>query len=204
MKNNALIIFVKNIIAGQVKTRLAATLGNVIAMDIYQQLLKKLIYNIQSLDVDKIVFYSDFIEENLWDSGIFQKEIQQGDDLGKRMENAFKVSLAAGYKNIIIIGSDCPGMDEIILNKAFENLDSFDIVIGPATDGGYYLLGMTKSYPFLFENINWSTDKVLQQTIDLCKRNRLSYFSLPELSDIDEEKDLIYFEELVMIKNERS
>lgn len=204
MKENALIIFIKNLIPGQVKTRIAATLGNDVAMEIYQQLLKNLNNKIQSLKVEKIVFYSEFIEEDIWNPTIFQKEIQQGNDLGERMENGFKASLAAGYKKAIIIGSDCPGMDENILNDSFEKLTGFDIVIGPATDGGYYLLGMKKNHPYLFQNIEWSTDKVLQQTIDLCNRNHLSYYLLPELSDIDEEKDLRHFHELVMFKNKRS
>jgi len=67
------------------------------------------------------------------------------------------------------------------------------VVIGPATDGGYYLLGMKKVYPYLFQNMKWSTDKILQQTIDLCNIHQLSYFLLPELSDIDEKKDRIVF-----------
>ena len=67
------------------------------------------------------------------------------------------------------------------------------MVIGPATDGGYYLLGLKKVYPYLFQNMKWSTDEVLQQTIDLCKIHQLSYFLLPELSDIDEKKDRIVF-----------
>ena len=200
MKKNALIIFVKNVIPGHVKTRLAATLGNDVAMDIYQQLLKNLKNNIQSLDAGKIIFYSEFIEDDIWDYSIFKKNIQQGNDLGERMKNAFDVSLAAGYKKAVIIGSDCPGIDENILNEAFEKLTGFDVVIGPATDGGYYLLGMKKMYSFLFQDIEWSTDKVLQQTLSVCNRNHLTYFQLPELSDIDEEKDLTHFKELVMSK----
>ncbi len=204
MKKNALIIFVKNVIPGQVKTRLAATLGNDVAMDIYQQLLKNVNNKIQSLDAGKIVFYSEFVEDDIWDSSIFKKDIQQGNDLGERMENAFKVSLAAGYKKAVIIGSDCPGIDETILNEAFEKLTGFDVIIGPARDGGYYLLGMKEMYSVLFQDIEWSTDKVLQQTLSVCSRNRLTYFQLPELSDIDEEKDLRYFKELIMLKNRRS
>lgn len=205
MKQNALIVFVKSLIAGQVKTRLAATLGNDAAMEIYKQLLTNVHNKIRSLEVDKIVFYSDFIDEDdIWEKNIFQKEIQQGSDLGKRMENAFKASFAIGYKKTIIIGSDCPGIGEDILKNAFVKLNSFDIILGPAIDGGYYLLGMKKSHPYLFQYINWSTDKVLQQTIDLCKRNQLSYFLLPELSDIDEETDLKYFENRMMLKQKGS
>lgn len=192
MTDNALIIFVKNLIEGRVKTRLAATLGNDGAMDIYKQLLKNTQNSILTFEADKIVFYSDFIEEEIWEKNSFQNKIQQGNDLGERMKNAFKSSFIAGYEKIVIIGTDCPGIHKSILENAFMALNNLDIVIGPATDGGYYLLGMKKEHPFLFQNIEWSTDKVLQQTIDLCNKNRLSYFLLPELSDIDEEKDLIH------------
>lgn len=193
MTDNALIIFVKNLIEGHVKTRLAATLGNDGAMDIYKQLLKNTENSILTFETDKIVFYSDFIEEEIWGKNLLRNEIQEGNDLGERMKNAFNSSFTAGYEKIVIIGTDCPGINKSILENAFMALNNLDIVIGPATDGGYYLLGMKKECPFLFQNIEWSTDKVLQQTIDLCNKNRLSYFLLPELSDIDEEKDLIHF-----------
>jgi hypothetical protein len=196
MKNSVLIILVKNLIPGHVKTRLAATLGNEAAMDIYIQLLKIVHDKIQSLEFDKNVFYSHFIETDIWENDLFQKEIQTGIDLGERMKNAFKSSFTVGYKKAIIIGTDCPGINENILRSAFCRLDHFDVVIGPASDGGYYLLGMKKEYSFLFQNIKWSTHVVLKQTIELCNKNQLSYFLLPELSDIDEEKDLIHLKTL--------
>ncbi len=204
MTENALIIFVKNLIKGRVKTRLANTLGDEVAMDIYQQLLKNVHDKIQSLEIDKIVFYSEFIEDDIWQNDLFQKEIQEGNDLGERMKNAFKSSFTAGYKNVVIIGTDCPGIYEDILEDGFLKLNKSDIVIGPATDGGYYLLGMKKVHSFLFQNIEWSTDSVFQQTIELCNRNHLSYFLLPGLSDIDEEKDLKHFENLIMLKLKKS
>ena len=211
MSENALIIFVKNLIEGHVKTRLAKTLGNDAAMDIYKQLIKNTHDKIQSLEIDKIIFYSDFIEDDIWENDLFQKEIQEGNDLGERMKNAFK-SLSAGqtgsftarYKKVVIVGTDCPGINKHILSDAFLKLNNFDIVIGPATDGGYYLLGMKKEHSFLFQDIEWSTDKVFQQTIELCNRNHLSYFLLPKLSDIDEEKDLKHFENLVILKDKVS
>jgi len=199
MTDNALLIFVKNFIPGHVKTRLAATIGNEAAMNIYLQLLHHTNMVANNIEADRIVFYSDFIEDDIWKNGVYKKEIQEGNTLGMKMENAFKSSFTAGYQKITIIGTDCPGIDENILKEAFAKLDDHDIVIGPATDGGYYLLGMKKEYPYLFQNIKWSTDEVLYQTIDLCKIHQLSYFLLPELSDIDEEKDLIHFESLLML-----
>lgn len=196
MKDNVLLIFVKNLIGGHVKTRLAATLGNDAAINIYKQLLINTHTAIHSSPIDKIVYYSNFIEDDIWENTVYKKEIQHGNTLGMRMENAIKSSFTAGYKKIIIIGTDCPGINKNILKKAFLNLNSFDIVIGPATDGGYYLLGMKEDHPILFQNIEWSKNVVLQQTIHLCNQNRLSYFLLPELCDIDEEKDLIHFKTL--------
>ncbi|MEO6949189.1 MAG: TIGR04282 family arsenosugar biosynthesis glycosyltransferase [Ginsengibacter sp.] len=196
MKKNALIIFVKNLIPGHVKTRLATTLGNGAAMNIYQQLLKVVHDNIQGADVDKVVFYSDFIENDIWQNSIFQKEVQKGKNLGERMNNAFESLFLAGYEKVVIIGTDCPALDESIIHTAFAKMSDSDVVIGPATDGGYYLLGMKKLHPFLFQNVEWSTSSVLTQTIDLCKINELTYFLLNELSDIDEEKDLIHFKKL--------
>lgn len=200
MTSNALIIFVKNLIKGQVKTRLANTLGDDAAMNIYKQLLKNTNDAIQSFETDKIIFYSKSIEDDIWENNLFQKEIQEGNNLGERMENAFKSTFAVGYKKAIIIGTDCPGINKNILKDAFAKLDDHDIVIGPATDGGYYLLGMKKENPYLFQNVKWSTDVVLQQTIDLCIIHQLSYFLLPALSDIDEEKDLVHFESVLRLK----
>ena len=200
MNENALIIFVKNLISGHVKTRLAAALGDETAMEIYNQLLVSVKQNIHNINAEKIVFYSTFIEKDIWENNLFQKEIQQGSDLGERMKNAFKKSFSKGYKKILIIGTDCPDVDENILESAYENLNQSDVVIGPAIDGGYYLLGMKKENSVLFDDVKWSTDQVLNQTINHCKNNNLTYFLLPELSDIDEEKDLIYFKNLSLSK----
>jgi hypothetical protein len=196
MTNHALIVFVKNLVNGQVKTRLAATLGNEQAMGIYQKLVTHTHDVVQFFTADKFVFYSTFIEDAIWQNNLFHKEIQTGIDLGERMKNAFKSIFEKGYQKAIIIGTDCPGINESILKDAVSNLNDFDIVIGPATDGGYYLLGMKKMHSFLFENIEWSTNKVLQQTINLSNLHKLSYFLLPELSDVDEEKDLIHLNTL--------
>lgn len=200
MTNNALIIFVRNLINGSVKTRLAATLGNDVAIDIYKQLLRNVHDKIKSLDSDKIVFYSDYIQDDIWEDKSFKKVIQEGNGLGERIENAFKFLFTAGYRKLIIIGNDCPELNGAILELTFERLNEFDIVIGPATDGGYYLLGLKNNYSFLFRNIEWSTVNVLHQTIERCDRNHLSYYLLPELSDIDEESDLIHFKNLIMPK----
>lgn len=190
----ALVIFTKNPEAGKVKTRLAATLGNEAALTIYRHLLSYTISVTAYLPVDKFVFYSNHIEEDdLWDSKYYYKEVQQGFDLGERMKKALNAIFQKAYDKAVIIGTDCPDLNEGIIMNAFAYLSSHDVVIGPAEDGGYYLLGMKQFYPQLFENITWSSSIVLEETVTKCAALQLNYGLLPVLKDIDEEKDLKTF-----------
>ncbi len=185
-----MLIFTKNPEAGKVKTRLAATLGDDEALAIYRQLLSHTISVTEYLPVDKFVFYSNHIEqEDFWHSKHYYKEVQQGFDLGERMKNAFDVTFQNGYDKIVIIGTDCPDLNAGIIMNAFAYLNSHDVVIGPAEDGGYYLLGMKQLHSQLFENITWSTSIVLDETVTKCAALQLDYCLLPVLKDIDEEKD---------------
>jgi len=118
------------------------------------------------------------------------KEKQHGNSLGERMNNAFNNVFEKKYSKAIIIGTDCPALTEKVINDAFEKLNNYDVVIGPANDGGYYLLGMKKLHQQLFKNINWSTETVFDATINICNNLNLSYCLLPVLNDVDEEKDL--------------
>ena len=188
----ALLIFAKNLIYGEVKTRLAATVGNDAAFSVYKELLLHTKEITKDILADKIIFYSNRIEDNdIWINETYKKQIQQGNDLGKRMENAFAYAFKNNYDEVVIIGTDCIELTSSIINDAFNQLKNYDVVIGPAKDGGYYLLGMKKLYSEIFQNILWSTDRVLQQTIAICKRESLSCHLLQVLSDIDDEKDLL-------------
>lgn len=190
----ALIIFTKNPDAGKVKTRLAATIGDEKALAVYVRLLSHTASVSSDLPMDKFVFYSDqIIKDDTWDDAVFYKEIQKGNDLGEKMENAFENIFEKGYRKIVIIGTDCPELNAGIIINAFACLDTRDVVIGPAADGGYYLLGMPQLHGSLFRNISWSTNIVLKETTDRCHTSNLKYGLLPILNDIDEEKDLIYF-----------
>lgn len=197
MSKEALLIFYKNEQPGKVKTRLAATAGNEKAMAVYLQLVRHTSHMIQSLLCDQIVFYSDEIPKEAAWVDIHQAWIQQGFDLGERMANAFRFSFANEYEKAVIIGTDCPELTTGIITDAFTALDKTDIVIGPAADGGYYLLGMKKQHPFLFQNIRWSTGEVLNKTIERCKENRLTYSMLPVLHDVDVESDLPYMKAIL-------
>ena len=108
------------------------------------------------------MFYSNEITRNdRWDDNLFMKQLQNGNNLGERMENAFYTVFKNGYKSVVIIGIDCPGLDGDRIMDAFAKLDLYDITIGPSEDGGYYLLGSKCLHSMLFEKINWSTCTVL-------------------------------------------
>lgn len=191
MKKEALIIFVRNPVLGKVKTRIAATIGDENALAIYKHLLQYTKQIVSLVDVTKHIFYADELNGNdLWDGN--EKYLQSGVDLGDRMKNAFNCVFAKGYSKVIIIGSDCFELTPDILNSAFDKLNRSDIVIGPAKDGGYYLLGMGKPNPYLFDNIQWSTNRVLHETIEIMRENNLSFSLLTELNDIDEAKDITF------------
>jgi uncharacterized protein len=188
---NLLILFYRNPELGKVKTRLAKTLGDEKALAIYLRLAAHTREITQDLPYNKVVYYSHFADtEDAWANFIFQKKVQQGNDLGEKMQNAFAEGFKNGYTSICIIGTDCLELTSKIIKQAFDQLETHDTVIGPAKDGGYYLLGMKKLIPELFQNKNWSTDTVAKDTINDFKRLELSFAQLPALTDVDEEKDL--------------
>jgi uncharacterized protein len=188
----ALLIFVRNLIAGKVKTRLAATMGDERALEIYKTLLNQTYQAVGRVKVSKHVFYSESIEKE--PGHPYQCHVQQGADLGQRMENAFADIFADGYSKAIIIGSDIPELDHRILQEAFNLLDRSDIVMGPACDGGYYLLGMKNMHRILFQSVPWSTSRVLEITRQRIKESGLQCRYLQRLNDIDEEQDWNLYE----------
>lgn len=186
-----LMVFVKNPKRGQVKTRLAKTVGDEKALQVYRVLLDHTITIARRINFDKAIFYSDYIDEtDMWRKEKFSQLVQEGNDLGERMYNAFEYAFSKKYKNVVIIGSDCLELNEHIITEAFDILENNEVVIGPAKDGGYYLLGMRKLYKELFINKQWSTENVLLDTLLDISRLNISMKLLPTLSDIDEEKDL--------------
>lgn len=190
MSKKILLIFIKNPRLGYVKTRLARTMGNVEALRIYRFLLEKTHAAALRLNAHKMLFYSDFIEEgDIWSRDFFDKKVQRGADLGERMDNAFREAFDAGAEKVVIIGSDCPELNESVLNQAFEALDSTDFVIGPVPDGGYYLLGMKSPEPSLFYGIEWSTETVRALTLEKIGALNKTAALLPELTDVDTEED---------------
>ncbi len=186
----ALIIFVKNPEPGKVKTRIALSMGNEKAVSIYKELLEHTKKITQLLLIDKFVFYADEINQNdLWDNNSFHKLVQHGNNLGERMRNAFDFIFEKGYNSVCIIGSDCMELSDDIIMSAFYGLNKNDIVIGPSTDGGYYLLGLKQTIEVLFLDKPWSTEGVLTETINDIKKMKHSYILLELLTDIDTEQD---------------
>jgi rSAM/selenodomain-associated transferase 1 len=187
-----ILVFQKNPELGKVKTRLAVDLGAEKALRIYQFLVQKTHEVLKGLSQEKLIYHSDFLPSEEWSFPQLHK-LQRGGDLGEKMKNAFEEAFDLGFEKVVIIGTDCAELTEGILIKAFDALDHADLVIGPAADGGYYLLGMKKKNPGLFDTIAWSTSSVLAQTLEIAQKNTLSFDLLPILHDIDEEKDWIRF-----------
>ena len=192
----ALIIFCKNPVAGKVKTRLAADIGAENALEVYQYLLNFTSRICSEVNLAKFAYYSEIPESpTCWPEEVAIR-LQQGNDLGSRMKNAFAEVFREKYSPVVIIGTDCVNLSADLINKAFEHLSETDVVIGPASDGGYYLLGLKKPESALFEEINWSTPEVLTETINRCNSLKLNYKMLPCLHDIDEIKDLIHLKSI--------
>lgn len=186
----ALIIFARNPIRGKVKTRLAATMGEDKALSIYQSLLEQTVQITRELPCDRYVFYADGISLNdHWLDDVYLKRKQSGEDLGARMYHAFDTLFQESYEQVLIIGTDCFELTTDTIQKAFTFLNNHQVVIGPSSDGGYYLLGMRQFFPFLFEGIAWSTDTVYSSTIQQLEQHKISYHILPVLNDIDTEDD---------------
>ncbi|HEX6890614.1 MAG TPA: TIGR04282 family arsenosugar biosynthesis glycosyltransferase [Chryseolinea sp.] len=186
-----LIIFYRNPLLGQVKTRLAAELGESKALAIYLYLAAYTRTITEAITADKVVFYSDYIDsEDNWDNAVYLKQIQEGSDLGDKMRNAFKYGFDNGYNSICIIGTDCLDLSSAIISNAFEVLVFSDAVIGPAKDGGYYLLGMNSPHDQFFKNKSWGTSSVFKDTVADFKAAAVQFHELPVLSDIDEASDL--------------
>ncbi len=192
MEKAGLIVFVKTPLAGEVKTRLAADIGNEKALNVYWQLLE-LTKNIAlQFDGAKMIWSNkDWAGQvNYWPKDSFEFYLQKGVDLGEKMSNALAFHFEEGFSKLMLIGSDCPEISISILNEAIKALDQHDLVIGPAKDGGYYLIAMKNVHKQLFTDMEWSHAQVLEQTILRADSNLLKYYLLPTLSDVDNVADL--------------
>lgn len=191
MSKDALIIFMKNPVKGMVKTRLAVDIGEDAALEVYHQLLARSRAITSTVEAQRFLYYSDQIDDDEWSTALFKKRVQRGSDLGERMSEATqRVFEENGIEKLILIGSDCYELTEAHIQYAFDTLRHADLVIGPANDGGYYLLGLNANYANLFHDIPWSTEEVLKATLIRAEELKLSYVLLEELIDLDTFDDL--------------
>lgn len=187
-----LIVFLRLPEKGKVKTRLAATLGEEAALEIYKQLVSITLDIVTRSQIPTYLFYSGGLPAESEREARFSYQMQLDGDLGSKMLDALSFVLTL-HKKALIIGSDCPDLTPEILHAGCKSLDEKNIVLGPANDGGYYLLGCTEQFPALFADIIWSTPSVLDQTIEKIKDANLSWYLLEKLNDIDTAEDWIRY-----------
>jgi uncharacterized protein len=197
-----LIVFTRYPIPGKTKTRLIPALGAVGAADLHRQMTEHTLAQVRQLRADGMaieVHYAGATADREladWLGADLVYRAQGGGDLGERMALSIKTALQAGHDRVIIVGTDCPGLTIDVLQLAFEQLQDCDLVLGPAIDGGYYLIGLRRFMPELFVGISWGTSAVRQQTIEIAIELGLSMGDLPLLADIDRPEDLPIWKQL--------
>ncbi len=191
-----LLIFTRYATPGCTKTRLIPFLGESGAAELQRRMTRQMLDVARRWcrearrSVDVWVTDGKAAEMSLECDAPFRYVDQQGGDLGERLTDAFRVAFGEGVDRVVCIGADCPQIDPALLEQAFAALDDVDVVVGPAADGGYYLLGTRVECPGLFEGIDWGTDRVLQQTADRIEEAGLTHRSLRRLRDVDRYEDL--------------
>ena len=182
-----LIIFVKAPRLGNVKTRLAESIGEHAACAAYQTLVARLVKNLDRLPGVELRFSPDDAAEEIrpWLRHDWLLSPQGPGDLGKKLNRAFQESFAAGATRVVLIGSDCPAIVAADIEMAWATLATHDVVLGPAADGGYWLIALRQPQPNLFESIPWSTEKAFETTMARAHEAGLSLHCLRTLSDVD-------------------
>ena len=188
MNQNVLVIFVKYPEAGRVKSRLAQTIGAAQAALAYKTMVEIVVRNTKPCDGEyaQVLYYDPPELRENFQSWLQMSHIepQSGGDLGERMKQAFSHALAEA-RQAVLIGTDCIDIDHHLILETFQRLAKSDLVLGPAKDGGYYLIGCKQVYPEIFTGIDWSTERVFSQTLEIAEKLKLRVASLPILEDID-------------------
>lgn len=192
--DGGLIVFLRLPQSGKVKTRLAATMGHEIALSIYRELISLTLTAAERSGNAVYLFYDSGLPFNEERNPNFSYHLQSTGDLGLKMAEAISYVLQF-HNKAVIIGSDCPMLTSSILKESFNALDTHDVVLGPAIDGGYYLLGCKNFIPSLLKEILWGTPHVLEQTIEKIIAANLTYHLLTPLTDIDTEEDWIHYKD---------
>jgi rSAM/selenodomain-associated transferase 1 len=195
LNDRCILFFVRNPERGEVKTRLAATLGQNVARDLYRCFILDMLSALQRAGFPVIICYYpedalDDLKGIVGEGYVFKS--QHGADLGERMARSITDAFAQGFDRAIVIGSDIPDLPGAFIQESFAALETYDSVIGPAFDGGYYLIGF-KQVSFLpeaFKGIEWGTDTVLTRTLSILGANERTAYLLPPLRDMDTVEDL--------------
>ena len=195
--DNALIVFLKYPETKKVKTRLAKNIGIRQAAELYREMASFIADSFSGQkEWETFFFYTPEkrkkeVLEWLGDRDAFFFA-QEGESLGQRMSNSFGKCFSLGFRNVAIIGTDCVMITKEDVETAFSLLSGgeFEAVLGPATDGGYYLLGLCRKTNALFEDMQWSSARVFKETEERMRENDLHHAVMRELTDIDEEKDI--------------
>lgn len=193
-----IIIFQKNLIPGKVKSRIGAMVGDQKALEIYQVLVDYTHQQVEGLECKKLLYYSEFTENTYENNKDYQFFIQSSGDLGQKMGDAFKDQFEDGFDQLLIVGTDCAEITQEIMEEAFDKLKTSEVVIGPAKDGGYYLLGMNRFISGLFYDIPWSSAEVFNQTSDYLSTHQIPFDLLPTLSDVDYLEDWMEVKERLL------
>ncbi len=193
--NNCILLFVKYPEPGKVKTRLAETVGADAAAKLYSLFVKDILITLRDTEQKIVVCYDDrWPKEQYvqWLGNGMSFVAQQGQGLGQKMKNAFINAFDRGIDNAIIIGSDIPDIPAEIFTRAFAALGKHPAVIAPTADGGYCLIGFSAKgfLPDIFDNIDWSTEKVFDQTMQIFQHHKTNHYSLDQCFDIDIISDL--------------
>jgi len=193
--SQCILFFVKAPVNGQVKTRLAARTGGERAVELYKCFGHDLLCTLDTLNAPLVCCFQPSEARDAcadWLGGHLVYRPQRGGELGQRMAHAFREAFDEGVSRVLLIGSDSPDVPVALLEQAFVALRTHEAVIGPSSDGGYYLIGFTARgfLPAVFENIEWSTDGVFRQTVDTLKRRRRRASILPQWHDVDTWSDL--------------
>jgi uncharacterized protein len=197
MISEQLIIFTRYPEPGKAKTRLIPVLGKEGAANLHRLMAQRTIAHALVLENSRqlsvAIHYTDSSQQLMQDwlgTDIIYHQQSDG-DLGERMSAALQKSLDLGIDKVVIIGTDCPKLKPEIIAKAFDELSDQDLVLGPAKDGGYYLIGLRRRIPELFDGINWGTSEVFADTLAIAQKLSLSIGVLPILADIDRPEDLL-------------
>ncbi len=196
MRTSALILYARPPVPGRVKSRLQPALSPEEGLELYRAMLADILERMTRLSRGLAVPFVSWSEPHQPEGelrGLLESvgsEHQVGDDLGERMATTLRGKLQAGFKHVVFIGSDAPNLPLEYLRKAFEALQSVDVVLGPAADGGYYLLGCRRMHPNLFQTMPWGTERLLKVTRQRIKGSRISHQELPSWYDVDTPADV--------------